>query len=135
GPGIDVLGAVIERVHGTSLHEAFQQYVAGPLDMKDTGFVVTDEDRLAVPYADGPPRLRRMGDPETVVTPDGGTTVYSPGRIFNRKAFQSGGAGAVGTADDLLAFFEAVRNRGVPILKPEIVAQAIQNQIGDVPAP
>jgi CubicO group peptidase (beta-lactamase class C family) len=135
GPGIDVLGAVIEQIHSSKLHDAFHQYIARPLGMKDTGFAVTDPARLAVPYANAPPALRRMADPETVIDGKGARTIYSPGRIFNSKAFQSGGAGAVGTADDLILFFEAIRNRGVPILKPELVAQAIQNQIGDVPAP
>lgn len=133
GVGIDVLGAVIESIHGGSLADAVAHYVTGPLGMTDTGFSVTDRERLAVAYADGPPGLRRMGDPDTVVRPDGSTTTFSPSRIFNEKAYQSGGAGAAGTADDFIKFLEAIRNRGAPILKPETVAQAIQNQIGDLP--
>ena len=132
GVNIDVLGAVIAQLHGGTLHDAFRQFIGEPLGMKDTGFVVSDPARLAVPYADGPPGLRRMGDPELVINPDG-QDVFSPGRIFNPKAFQSGGASAVGTADDLLLFFEAIRNRGGTVLNPDIVAQAIQNQIGDLP--
>jgi CubicO group peptidase (beta-lactamase class C family) len=132
GVSIDVLGAVIAQLNGGTLHEAFVQYVAEPLGMEDTGFLLTDPSRLAVPYADGPPGLRRMGDPELVIKPDG-QNVFSPGRIFNPRAFQSGGAGAVGTASDLLRFFEAIRNRGGTVLNPDIVAQAIQNQIGDLP--
>jgi CubicO group peptidase (beta-lactamase class C family) len=133
GVNTDILGAVIERIHGGKLNDALAHYVTGPLGMKDTGFEVTDRARLAPPYADGPPGLRRMGDPETVVYPDGGTNTFSPGRIFNKRAWQSGGAGAVATADDLLKFFEAIRNRGGDILKPDTIAQAIQNQIGDLP--
>jgi CubicO group peptidase (beta-lactamase class C family) len=133
GVSIDVLGAVIAQLHGSSLHDAFMEFIAEPLDMRDTGFIVTDPDRLAPAYAGDPPGLRKMGEPEKVVNPDGSVNAFSPARIFNSRAFQSGGAGAVGTADDLLVFFEAIRNRGTPILKPEIVAQAIQNQIGDLP--
>jgi CubicO group peptidase (beta-lactamase class C family) len=133
GVSTDILGAVIERIHGGKLNDAVAHYITAPLDMKDTGFVVTDKSRLAPPYADGPPGLRRMGDPETVVYANGATNTFSPGRIFNRKAWQSGGAGGAGTADDLLKFFEAIRNRGTPILNPDSVAQAIQNQIGDLP--
>lgn len=133
GVSIDVLGAVIEQITGGRLADAVAKYVTGPLGMQDTGFTVTDTERLAVPYADGPPGLRRMRDPDTVIEPNGAKTGFSPGRIFNPRAFQSGGSGMAGTADDLFTFFEAIRNRGMPILHPDTVAQAIQNQIGEVP--
>jgi CubicO group peptidase (beta-lactamase class C family) len=133
GVSIDVLGAVIEQIHGGSLEAAVEHYVTGPLGMTDTAFHVTDTERLAVPYASDPKGLRRMGDPETVISPEGVPTVFSPGRIFNTRSFQSGGAGAAGTADDMFRFFDAVRDRGTPILKPDTVAQAIQNQVGDLP--
>jgi CubicO group peptidase (beta-lactamase class C family) len=133
GINIDVLGAVISLIHGKSLGQAVEHFVTGPLEMKDTAFTVTDPARLAVPYADGPPGLRRMGDPETVIGADGGKTVFSPGRIFNPRAYQSGGAGMAGTAGDFLKFLEALRNRGTPILNPDTVAQATRNQIDDLP--
>lgn len=134
GPSVDIVGAVIERIHGTRLDEAVRHYVTGPLEMTDTGFhPPSDVDRLVVPYADATPAPKRMSDPETVTAPDGGRTTFSPGRIFNDRAFQSGGSGAMGTADDILVFLEAIRNRGTPILKHETAAIAIQNQIGDVP--
>lgn len=133
GPNTDILGAVIATLHASTLAAAVEQYVTKPLKMKDTAFRVTDTARLAVPYAGDPPGLRRMGDPENVIFPGDVLEVFSPGRIFNPKAFESGGAGMAGTADDLLVFFEMIRNRGVPVLKPETVAQAIQNQIGDIP--
>lgn len=133
GVNTDVLGAVIERIHATQLAQAVEHYVTGPLGMRDTGFSPpADASRLAVPYADDTPVPRRMSDPDTVPQPDRDLT-FSPGRIFNPRAFHSGGGGAVGSADDMLAFFEAIRNRGTPILKHDTVALAIQNQIGDVP--
>lgn len=133
GINIDVLGAVISRLHGNTLDHAVEQYVTGPLKMTDTKFTVTDAARLAVPYADGPPALRRMADLETVIDADGGKTVFSPRRIFNHRAYQSGGAGMAGTAGDFLKLLEALRNRGTPILNPDTVAQATRNQIGDLP--
>lgn len=135
GMGIDVLGAVIEALTGGRLHDAVQKYVAVPLGMTDTGFRVTDPARLAIPYADGGKSgAHRMADPETVPRPAGdGVETFSPGRIFNERAWQAGGIGGVGTADDLLKFLEAIRNRGTPILKHETTAQAIQNQIGNLP--
>ena len=134
GVSIDVLGAVIERIHGTRLAQAVEHYVTGPLGMADTGFrPPADPSRLAMPYADDTPEPRRMQDPDTVTGSDGRSIQFSPGRIFNDRAFHSGGGGAVGTADDIFTFLEAIRNRGTPILKHETVAQAIQNQIGDIP--
>ncbi|HEY9009968.1 MAG TPA: serine hydrolase domain-containing protein, partial [Devosia sp.] len=122
GVSIDVLGAIIAAIHGGTLHDALQKYVAGPLKMRDTGFSVTDPARLAVPYADGVAPIHRMNDPDTVVSPvDGSVLSFSPGRIFNTKAFQSGGAGAVGTADDLFIFFDTLRTGGGDILRPETV--------------
>ena len=129
---IDVLGAIVAGVHGGSLDDALRHYVTGPLGMADTGFSVSDLGRLVHPYADASPRPVVMSDPH-VVTRNGESTGFSPGRIFNRHAFQSGGAGAVGTADNLLLFFEALRTGGSPILRPDTVAQAVQNQIGDAP--
>lgn len=133
GINIDVLGAVIAKLNGSTLAEAVAHYVTGKLGMGDTGFAVTDRARLAVSYADGPPGLRRMGDPDPVINADGDRTVFSPSRIFNPRAFQSGGAGMVGSPDDLLRFLEALRSGGGAILRPETVAMATSNQIGDLP--
>ena len=129
----DVLGAVIARIHGSSLGDAVEHYVTGPLGMADTGFSVRDTDRLAVPYADGDPIPVRMQDPHTLTAPDGKRNTFSPGRVFNPRAFQSGGAGMVGTAGDFLIFLEALRNRGGTILHPDTLMQATTNQIGDLP--
>jgi CubicO group peptidase (beta-lactamase class C family) len=133
GVSLDVLGAIIAGVHGGTLEAAVQHYVTGPLAMSDTAFHVTDTERLAVPYADGVPGLRRMADPDTLVRPDGSKLAFAPSRVFNRKAFQSGGSGMLGTADDLLQFFETIRIGGDNILRPETVEAAASNQIGDLP--
>lgn len=133
GVNIDVLGAIIAKIHGGTLGEAVAHYVTGPLGMADTGFSVSDVARLVVPYADGPPGLRRMGDPDVLINPLGEKTSFSPSRIFNKKAFQSGGAGMVGSADNLLAFFEMIRTGGGDVLRPETVEMAAQNQIGALP--
>jgi CubicO group peptidase (beta-lactamase class C family) len=129
GMSIDVLGGVAAAVNGSSLEDAVARYVGGPLGMTDTHFFVTDEKRLAVPYADGRPPLR-MADPQTVTDDQGGQTVFSPGRIFNRDAPQSGGAGMAGTAADVMKLIE-VYNGGT-LLKPGTVKAAIANQIGPI---
>ena len=122
---IDVLGAVIAAVHGGSLADAVATLVTDPLGMRDSGFVVRDPDRLAVPYADGHPRAVRMGEPHRVEE-----LVFSPARAFDERSFQSGGAGMVGSAEDFMTFLEALRNGGSPVLSPETVEQAAQNHAG-----
>ncbi|WP_426240650.1 serine hydrolase domain-containing protein [Pararhizobium sp. DWP1-1-3] len=126
----DILGAVIAKVHGGTLEDAVVTYVAGPLGMADSRFHVTDPTRLAVPYADAHPAAIRMTDPYFAPGEAGWTLGFSPSRIFNPKAFQSGGAGMVGTAGDFLAFLEALRTGGGAVLKPETVGLGLSNRIG-----
>ena len=128
----DILGAIIAAIHGGTLEDAVVHYVAGPLDMRDARFHVTDVSRLAVPYADAALRPQRMPDPWIAGEDAAWRTVFSPSRIFNAKAFQSGGAGMAGTAHDVLKLLETLRTGGAPLLKPETAAAALSNQIGDL---
>lgn len=127
---IDVLGAVLAKIDGGTLGDAVARHVTGPLVMTETGFFVADRGRLASPYADGVPEPVPMGDNYVLVDADGDESLFSPARIFNPKAFQSGGAGMAGTADDLLKLFEALRLGGQGIISASTLAQATQNQIG-----
>lgn len=124
---IDVLGAIVAVVHGTSLADAVASYVTDPLRMLDSGFVVRDAARLAVPYADGDPRAVRMGEPHRVEE-----LVFSPARAFDPRSFQSGGGGMVGTAGDFMTFLETLRTGGAPILTRETVQLASRNQVGSL---
>ncbi|WP_338723484.1 serine hydrolase domain-containing protein [Devosia sp. XK-2] len=128
---IDVLGAVLEKVHGGSVGDAVREHIAGPLGLNETGFFVADKARLAKPYADGMPAMP-MGDPQMVADESGEGPTFSPSRIFNPKAFQSGGAGMAGTPGDILRFLEAMRNGGGGAVRPETVARAFSNQIGNL---
>ncbi|CAN7746356.1 serine hydrolase [Rhizobium leguminosarum] len=130
---IDILGAVIAQIEASSLDEAVRHHVTEPLGMKDTGFSLSDPERLATPYADASPAAIRMGDRHLVPDNDGNMLTFAPTRLFNPKAFQSGGAGMVGTAPDLIAFLEAVRRGGAPVLKDETAKAALLNQIGNIP--
>jgi CubicO group peptidase (beta-lactamase class C family) len=130
---IDVLGAIIAGVHGGELGDAVREFVTGPLGMSDTIFGVTDMHRLAVPYADGKPEPVRMGEPHVVGEDPATAARFSPARILNPKSYQSGGAGLAGTAADFMKFLEALQRGGAPILKPETLAMASRNHIGDLP--
>lgn len=128
----DILGAVISAVRGVSLEAAVVEYIADPLAMTDTRFHVTDPERLATPYADGSPMAIRMPDP---YFPNGGaewSLGFSPSRIFNPKAFQSGGAGMAGTADNVMGFLEALRLGGKGLMKAETVRAGMSNRIGEL---
>lgn len=133
GFSTDILGAIVAQLSGGTLEDAVVRYVAGPLGMPDSRFHVTNIGRLAVPYADAQPLPRRMPDNYAETAADAEWTIaFSPLRIFNPRAFQSGGAGMVGTATDLITFLEALRTGGGGILRPETVEMGMANQIGDI---
>ncbi|MFJ5449208.1 serine hydrolase domain-containing protein [Pectobacterium carotovorum] len=120
----DVLGALIERIHGTSLDEAVRQLVADPLDMHDTGFVVRDPSRLTTAYVNDTPQPHRLTEGETVSPFDGAIGIaYSPARIFDPQAFPSGGAGMAGSAWDLLRLLEALRKGGGILPLPDALIE------------
>jgi len=135
GLSIDVLGRVIEKASGKSLQDAVAELVTRPLGMRDTGFFTTESARLAVPYYDAKPVPARMGDPQTVPYGDGGQLVYSPSRALDAKAFPSGGAGMVGTPQDLIRLLEAIRKGGAPIMSTATAASMMRNQIGKLAGP
>lgn len=132
GMSIDVLGGVLAAINRSDLETVLQTYVTGPLGMVDTHFSVTDPSRLAVPYADGeegPPT--RMTEPQPRSGDSGKPEYFSPARIFEARAPQSGGSGMAGTAPDFMKLLEAIR--AGDLLEPETRAMAIANQIGDLP--
>jgi CubicO group peptidase (beta-lactamase class C family) len=128
---IDVLGAVIAAVTGGTLQDAVKTHVTGPLGMNDTGFFVSDRARLAKPYADGAPPFP-MPDPHQPITEAGPGPLFSTSRIFNARAFQSGGAGMAGAPSDIAHFLDTLRTGGGAIIKPETIALAFSNRIGTV---
>jgi CubicO group peptidase (beta-lactamase class C family) len=125
----DVLGGAMESATGETLPELVGRLVTGPLGMEDSGFAVSDLERLVVPYADGSPEPVRMGDRAIVPLGDGAAH-FAPGRILDPASFPSGGAGMAGTAGDVLAFLETIRAGGAPILKPETIATMSRDHVG-----
>ncbi|QRY66145.1 beta-lactamase family protein (plasmid) [Ensifer sp. PDNC004] len=112
---LDVLGAVIEEATGSKLPEAIAALVTRPMGMNDTAFSVTDKRKLVVHYGDASPRPRRLVGDDAV--PFFGNPVrLSPGRIFNPRAFPSGGAGMAGTAGDVARLLESLRTGHSPVL-------------------
>ncbi|MFA9285784.1 serine hydrolase domain-containing protein [Comamonas sp. SY3] len=126
---VDVLGALIEAVCNTRLPQAVEALVTRPLGMADAGFVCRDAARLATPYVNGGPVPHRLREGE-VVAPFEGTVgiVYSPSRALDASAFPSGGAGMVGTADDLLRLLEALRSGQGGWLPEHLIAEMARDQ-------
>ena len=125
----DVLGAVIAKANNSTLPQALQKLVTGPLGMKDTGFAVTDKGRLAVPYYNAVPQPLRMGAEENLSAGDGKIRL-SPDRVFDATAFPSGGAGMLGTAPEVLLLLETIRKGGAPLVGADLMALMKKNQIG-----
>jgi CubicO group peptidase (beta-lactamase class C family) len=96
--------------------------------MTDSRFSVTDPNRLAAAYADGVNGPVLMGNPHSVPNMWGGTTTYDPDRIFDPQAFQSGGGGMAGTAQDFMTLLETLCTGGGATLKPETAARGVGNQ-------
>jgi CubicO group peptidase (beta-lactamase class C family) len=130
---IDVLGAVMERAAVRSLPEIVADRVTRPLGMKDTAFTVVDANRLATPYADATPQPKRMAAREVVPFMGGAGITFVPSRAFDPSSFPSGGGGMIGSAPDLLRFFEAIRRGGRPIVSEDGAAQMMRNQNANLP--
>jgi len=103
-------------ISGQQLDVYLREHVLGPLDMRDTGFVVSDAQlsRFAANY-------ERQGD-GTLKLIDG------PERTQYRSCdFFSGGGGLVSTAHDYLRFCQMLLNGGeldgVRVLAPQTVQQ------------
>jgi CubicO group peptidase (beta-lactamase class C family) len=125
----DVLGAVAAKAGGDDLPGVVARLVTGPLGMFDTGFVVSSAARLARPYVRVQGALKPMADPDYM--PFGASGVaFQPSRAFDPTAYPSGGAGMIGTADDYLAFLEAVRLGGKGIVRPQTARAMTVDQTG-----
>jgi CubicO group peptidase (beta-lactamase class C family) len=127
----DVLGAVIEQVHGEPLDAAVRQLVTAPLGMADTGFLALDAQRVATAYVNDAPQPHPLAENETVSPFEGAVGIpYSPARIFDPQAFPSGGAGMAGTAEDFLRLLEALRRGRGTLLPDELIAEMARDQTG-----
>ncbi len=109
--GYILLGEIIAHVSGQRLEECFQSGVAGPLGLTTLGFCPA------------------LGLAERAAP----TGPQAAGKVHDPRARDLGGvaghAGLFGTAADVLAFAEAVRLGGGPILSRASVARMSESQI------
>lgn len=136
---VDVQGRLVEVLSGMKFSEFLRTRLFGPLDMKDTSFVVPAEklDRLVQMYtpagtAEGAAGFRSVGSGSLVVAPESSSDGFMEGAVF-----ESGGGGLVSTARDYLRFSQMMLNGGeldgVRILSPKTVELMTANHLGDLP--
>ena len=118
----DVLGRVIEVASGKPLDEFFRDRIFRPLDMRDTGFVVPDDElnRFTASYRPEKGTLKLVDAPAT-------------SRYHTRRKFLSGGGGLVSTARDYARFCQMLLSggelQGTRLLRRETVQEMTTNQL------
>lgn len=126
GVNIDWVGRLVEALSGQPLDAYFRDKIFAPLGMKDSGYVVSAEQRSRQARVHA-----RQADGALAPQPWEPAPVASP-------EFWSGGGGLYSTARDYLTFLQMLLNggswNGVRLLKPETVAEMGQNHTGTIPA-
>lgn len=131
--GIDVIGAVVARAHGTSLPQAVRDLVTAPLGMTDTDFHAVDAARLDTPYVIDTPTPHRMAAVERVpMFPETVGIDFAPARALDASQWASAGAGMVASAADFLRLLEALRTRDAKLLPGDVVDEMARVQTGEL---
>ena len=124
GGSIDRVSRMVEIASGQGIDRYFRDNITGPLGMNDTGFTITEKQRVRQA------RLHRRG-------PDGRLVAQPFEKLETPTAF-SGGGGIYSTAPDYLRLLQALLNGGsldgAKILKAETVGLMAVNQIGNLEA-
>jgi CubicO group peptidase (beta-lactamase class C family) len=115
--GINLLGVLLERAAGRPLSDLVAARVTGPLGMTDTTWWAQDPSRMATAYIPGDAGLDLL-DP-----PDG---VYARPPVFEELS-----GGLVSTAADVLRFFCAMADGGVPVLSAASLALMTSDALTD----
>ena len=123
GSGIDWAGQVVEGITGQRLGEVMQERVLGPLGMTSTAFTMTPDMRS---------RLARVHQREA----DGSLTPLTQLELPQDPEVHMGGHGLYSTAQDYARFLRMWLadgdGPGGRVLRPETVAMAERNHLGDL---
>lgn len=123
----DVLSRLVEVASGQRFDEFLQARVFGPLGMKDTGFVVPEDQqhRLVAYYAGA--SLTNPLAPGLTRTDDSPW----PGAYLRPVPRLSGGGGLVSSLPDMIALIRSLIPGGPMLLQPETVELMMSNQLPD----
>jgi CubicO group peptidase (beta-lactamase class C family) len=119
----DVLARLVEVISGQRFDAFIQSRILTPLGMVDTGFMVSDPDRLVAFYAGADmidatkPGLTRADD------------APYPGAYLSLFPRLSGSAGLVSTLPDHVALLRSLLPGEGMLLKPDTIAQMMTNQL------
>lgn len=105
--GLDVAGALLERLTGKTLDTLFAEQLFRPLGMHDTGFWVTpaQQKRLAGLYTWRSPKWEPLASPLLIDGP--AKTGWD-----KRPTMLAGGAGLISSASDYARFLQMMLNNG-----------------------
>ena len=124
GINIEWTGRLIETVSGVALEDYFRERIFGPLGMKDSGYVTSQEQRA---------RQARLHTRQA----DGSLAVQPLEPVPVKGEFWPAGGPLYSTARDYMVFLQMLLNggslNGTRILKPETVALMNQNHTGNIP--
>jgi methyl acetate hydrolase len=124
GGSLDRVGRLVEIASGKTLDRYLHDHICAPLGLKDTVFVVSDQQRARQ-------ACLHFRKPDGTFVPQP-IEKQTPPKVF------SGGGGIYSTAPDYLTLLQALLNggslAGKSILRPETVALMSVNQIGNLEA-
>jgi CubicO group peptidase (beta-lactamase class C family) len=125
GQGCDWAGRLVEKISGMSLEDYFQAKILGPLEMRDTSYILPSSkfDRMVTGWT------RDNGGP----LKQNARALPTPPKTFN------GGGGLYSTAADYTKFMQMILRKGrgpnqAVILQPKTVESMAVNQIGELTA-
>jgi CubicO group peptidase (beta-lactamase class C family) len=127
--GLDVAGALLERLTGKTLDAVFAEQLFGPLGMADTAFWLSPKQlpRLANSYAWVDPKTGKPADKPTLVDS------AAKSEWAERPVMLAGGAGLVSSAENFARFAQLMLNEGLfegKVLLPRETARlAMANQM------
>ena len=120
---IDVLARLVEVISGQRFDAFIQSRILDPLGMADTGFVVSDRNRLVAFYAGADPV-----DPMKPGLTRADALPY-PDAYLRPFPRQAGGAGLVSTLPDMVALIRSLLPGGRTLLKPDTIGLMMTNQL------